>query len=108
MSLKKREELLDLSYEYDIPILEDSPYRDLRYYGEPIPSIFYLDQKRKGNNVIGLYTFSKLFCPGIRVGYNIGHPEVIAKMTNIKEGNVLNTPKYNQDLCTAFSYRNEL
>jgi len=102
MSLKKREELLDLSYEYDIPILEDSPYRDLRYYGEPIPSIFYLDQKRKGNNVIGLYTFSKLFCPGIRVGYNIGHPEVIAKMTNIKEGNVLNTPKYNQDLCTAF------
>ncbi|MBC8383621.1 MAG: PLP-dependent aminotransferase family protein [Candidatus Cloacimonetes bacterium] len=102
MSLKKREELLDLSYEYDIPILEDSPYRDLRYYGESIPSILYLDQKRKGNNVIGLYTFSKLFCPGIRVGYNIGHPEVIAKMTNIKEGNVLNTPKYNQDLCTAF------
>ncbi len=102
MSLSKREELLDLSYEYDIPILEDSPYRDLRYYGEPIPSILYLDQKRKGNNVIGLFTFSKLFCPGIRVGYNIGNPEVIAKMTNIKEGNVLNTPKYNQDLCTAF------
>ena len=102
MSLKKRKALIDLSYEYDIPIVEDSPYRDLRYYGETIPSIFGLDQKRSGGNVIGLYTFSKLFCPGMRVGFNIGPKEVIEQMTNIKEGNVLNTPKYNQDMCTAF------
>ena len=102
-SLSKREALLDLSYDYDIPIIEDSPYRDLRYYGEDIPSIFSLDQKnRSGNHVIGLYTFSKLFCPGFRVGFNVGPKEVIAKMVNIKEGNVLNTPKYNQDMCTAF------
>ncbi len=102
MSLEKREALLDLSYEYDIPIVEDSPYRDLRYYGETIPSIYGLDQKRNGGNVIGLYTFSKLFCPGIRVGFNIGPKDVIKKMINIKEGNLLNTPKYNQDMCTAF------
>ena len=104
ISLKKREALLDLSYEFDIPIIEDSPYRDLRYYGETIPSIFELDQKRKhqSGNVIGLYTFSKIFCPGIRVGFNIGAKEVIEKMGNIKGGNTLNTPKYNQDLCTAF------
>ena len=55
-----------------------------------------------GGNVIGLYTFSKIFCPGLRVGFSIGHPEVIMKMTNVKEGNILNTPKYNQDLCTAY------
>ncbi len=104
MSLEKRKELLKISYEYDIPIIEDSPYRDLRYYGEAIPSIFSLDQKlyTGGGNVIGLYTFSKIFCPGLRVGFNIGSPEVIQKMTNIKEGNVLNTPKYNQDLCAAY------
>ncbi len=104
ISLKKREALLDLSCEFDIPIIEDSPYRDLRYYGETIPSIFELDQKRKNDsgNVIGIYTFSKIFCPGIRVGFNIGAEEVIEKMTNIKEGNILNTPKYNQDMCTAF------
>ncbi len=101
-SLKKREALLNLSYEFDIPIVEDSPYRDLRYRGESIPSIFSLDQKRGGSNVIGLYTFSKIFCPGIRVGFNIGPKEVIEKMGNIKGGNLLNTPKYNQDLCTAF------
>lgn len=102
MSYAKRQALLDLSYEYDVPILEDSPYRDLRYWGESIPSLYYLDQEREGDHVIGLYTFSKLFFPGVRVGYNLGSKQVISKMTNIKEGNILNTPKYNQDLCTAF------
>lgn len=102
MSLEKRDALLDLSYEFDIPIVEDSPYRDLRYKGEKIPAIYSLDQKRSGGNVIGLYTFSKIFCPGMRVGFNIGNEEVIQKMTYIKEGNILNTPKYNQDICTAF------
>ena len=40
MSMAKREALLDLSYEYDIPIIEDSPYRSLRYYGENLPSVY--------------------------------------------------------------------
>jgi 2-aminoadipate transaminase len=103
MSLAKREALLDLSYEFDVPIVEDSPYRDLRYRGETIPAIFALDQKLgEGGNVIGLYTFSKLFCPGMRVGFNIGPAPVIERMTHIKEGNILNTPKWNQDICTAF------
>lgn len=102
MSLEKREALLDLSYRYDIPIVEDSPYRHLRYYGESVPSLFSLDQRRGGEHVIGIYTFSKLFCPGMRIGFNVGPKEVIAKMANIKEGNTLNSPKYNQDMCTAF------
>lgn len=101
-SLEKRKALLEVSYKFKIPIVEDSPYRDFRYKGETIPSIFSLDQKRGGGNVIGLYTFSKIFCPGIRVGFNIGNKDVIQKMSNIKSGNILNTPKYNQDLCTAF------
>ena len=102
MSLAKREALLDLSYKYDIPIVEDSPYRSLRYHGDNLPAIFELDQNRKGDHVIGVYTFSKLFCPGMRVGFNIGPKEVIGKMANIKQGSTLNSPKYNQDMCTAF------
>ena len=102
MNIEKRCALLDLSYEYDIPIIEDSPYRSLRYYGDKLPSIFELDQNRDGGHVIGVYTFSKLFCPGMRVGFNIGPRDVIEKMTNIKEGSTLNTPKYNQDMCAAF------
>jgi 2-aminoadipate transaminase len=102
ISLAKRHALLDLSYDFDIPIVEDSPYRDLRYAGENIPAIFSLDQQRDGGHVIGLYTFSKLFCPGIRVGFIIGPPEAIARTTHIKEGSILNTPKWNQDMCRAF------
>ena len=102
MSLEKREALLDLSYEYDIPIVEDSPYRSLRYHGDNLPAVYELDQKRQGNHVIGVYTFSKLFCPGMRVGFNIGPRAVIGKMAQIKQGSTLNSPKYNQDMCTAF------
>jgi len=103
MSLEKRKALLDLSCRHDVPVVEDSPYRDLRYYGSPVASLYSLDQKYNGGgHVIGVYTFSKLFCPGMRVGFNIGPKEVIEKMTNIKEGSILNTPKYNQDMCTAF------
>ena len=102
MSLAKRETLLDLSDRFGIPIIEDSPYRKLRYQGAMLPSLYSLDQMRGGGRVIGIYTFSKQFCPGMRVGFNIGPPEVIEKMTNIKEGSTLCTPKYNQDMCAAF------
>jgi 2-aminoadipate transaminase len=102
MSLEKREAMLDLSYRYDIPIVEDSPYRSLRYHGDNLPGLFELDQNREGDHVIGVYTFSKLFCPGMRVGFNIGPKAVISKMAHIKQGSTLNSPKYNQDMCTAF------
>jgi 2-aminoadipate transaminase len=102
LSLPKRHALLELARHHQIPIVEDSPYRTLRYRGAQIPSLFALDQEHGGGHVIGVYTFSKLFCPGMRVGFTIGPAEVITKMTNIKEGSTLNTPKYNQDMCAAF------
>ena len=101
-SLEKRRGLVELGRRYEIPIVEDSPYRTLYYGAEPLPTLYSLDQELGGGNVIGLYTFSKLFCPGMRVGFNIGPAEVIAKMTCIKEGSTLNTPRYNQEICTAF------
>ena len=102
MSMSKRETLLDLSDRFDVPIIEDSPYRRLRYLGDTLPSLYSLDQERGGGRVIGVYTFSKMYCPGMRVGFNIGPPEVMEKMTNIKEGSTLCTPKYNQEMCSAF------
>jgi 2-aminoadipate transaminase len=81
-------------------LIEDSPYRELRYRGEHIPSIYSLDNNQ--GNVISIYTFSKILCPGMRVGFNIGPPEVIEKFSFIKGANILNTPKLNQDICTTF------
>lgn len=100
MSLEKRLAFLSLSKKYGIPLVEDSPYRELRYRGEHLPSIYSLDKNQ--GNVIGIYTFSKILCPGIRVGFNIGPPEVIKKFSFIKGANILNTPKLNQDICTTF------
>jgi 2-aminoadipate transaminase len=100
MSLEKRLALLSASKKYGIPLVEDSPYRELRYKGESIPSIYSLDKNQ--GNVIGIYTFSKILCPGLRVGFNIGSSEVIRKFSFIKGANILNTPKLNQDICTAF------
>lgn len=99
-SLEKRRALLSLSKKYRIPIVEDSPYRELRYRGQHIPSIYSLDKNQ--GNVIGVFTFSKILCPGVRVGFNIGPPEVIDKFSFIKGANTLCTPKLNQDICTAF------
>lgn len=100
ISLEKRLALLSLSKKYGIPLAEDSPYRELRYRGSHLPSIYSLDKNQ--GNVIGIYTFSKILCPGIRVGFNIGPHEVIKKFCFIKGANILNTPKLNQDICTAF------
>jgi len=100
MSLEKRRAVLALAVKYGLPLVEDSPYRDLRYRGERIPSIYSLDESR--GNVIGLYTFSKILCPGLRVGFNIGPAEVVEKFHFIKSANLLNTPKFNQDICAAF------
>lgn len=99
-SLEKRLTLLSLSKKYSIPIVEDSPYRELRYRGKHIPSLYSLDKNQ--GNVIGIYTFSKILCPGMRVGFNIGPPEVIEKFSFIKGANILNTPKLNQDICSTF------
>ncbi len=99
-SLEKRLALLELGKNFEIPVVEDSPYRELRYRGEHLPSIYSLDKNQ--GNVIGLYTFSKILCPGIRVGFNIGPPEVIQKFAFIKGANILNTPKLNQNICRTF------
>jgi 2-aminoadipate transaminase len=106
MSLEKRHLLLEMGKKYGIPIVEDSPYRELRYKGEHLPSIYSLDKNQ--GNVIGLYTFSKILCPGLRVGFNIGPLGVIKKFSFVKGANILNTPKLNQDICCAFLREHDL
>ncbi|MBN1619613.1 PLP-dependent aminotransferase family protein [candidate division WOR-3 bacterium] len=90
LSLERRKHLLKIAEEFDIIIIEDSPYRKLRYSGEPIPTIFQLDQGR--GYVVTLYTFSKIFLPGFRLGWIIGPKHVIEKMILAKQG---------MDLCTS-------
>jgi len=67
MSLANRRELVALSQRYGFTIIEDSPYRQLRYTGQQIPSLFELAPE----DVIHMSSFSKLISPGLRTGYMI-------------------------------------
>lgn len=82
MSLERRYELLDLSYKYRIPIVEDDPYGDLRYEGKSIPPLKALDPYE---HVIYLSTFSKVLSLGLRIGWVAAPQQVIRKFAYLKQ-----------------------
>jgi 2-aminoadipate transaminase len=85
-SLAKRRELLAFAYENDLLVVEDAPYREIRFIGESLPSIYQLDQEGEGRgNVIGFKTFSKILAPGTRLGWIIARPELVAKFVVAKQ-----------------------
>ncbi|WFF07682.1 PLP-dependent aminotransferase family protein [Micromonospora sp. WMMD1076] len=75
LSLEKRRELLDLAAEYDFTIFEDDPYADIRFRGEPLPSMLSMDTR---GVVVHASSFTKTVCPGVRVGYLVGPAELTA------------------------------
>ena len=95
MSLEKRKGLYEIARKYDKIILEDNPYGDLRVEGEHIPSIKSMDEDGR---VIYAGSFSKLFSPGIRVGYAIAPSEILAKMIVGKQTSDVHTPMFCQML----------
>ncbi|MBN2018371.1 MAG: PLP-dependent aminotransferase family protein [Candidatus Cloacimonetes bacterium] len=99
MSLKRRHEILELAYEFDLIILEDSPYRELRFEGDPVPTIYSLDNEGR---VILLGTFSKIFAPGFRVGWILAHPQVITKLVVAKQSTDLCPPTFSQRIIGRF------
>jgi 2-aminoadipate transaminase len=82
LSRKRREQLIELAEEHNIMIIEDDPYRRLRVEGERVPAIKSI---RNSNNITFLGTYSKLVCPGIRVGWMVTDENIINKLTKFKE-----------------------
>jgi 2-aminoadipate transaminase len=99
MSLQRRHELLALAKKYDILIVEDAPYRELRYEGQHIPTIYSLDNT---GQVINMGTFSKIFVPGFRIGWVIAHEEIIDKFVIAKQATDLCTPAFNQRIAGRY------
>ncbi len=99
LSREKRERLLEIAYKYQVLIVEDSPYRSLRYDGEVVPSIYSLD---KEGHTIGLYTFSKIFCPGFRLGWIVAPKEIINKYVIAKQAMDLCTPPFSQKIAAYY------
>jgi len=102
MSLERRESLLQIAYQYKVPILEDSPYRDLRFAGENVPAIYSLDTQ---NHIIVLGTFSKLLCPGLRMAWIMAPAEWMDRMVVAKQGMDLCSPTYTQLLVAEYLRR---
>jgi DNA-binding transcriptional MocR family regulator len=84
LSLDKRRALLDLAAEYGFTIFEDDPYVDIRFRGEPLPSMLSMDER---GVVVHASSFTKTVCPGVRVGYLVGPADLIGaiakKATNL-------------------------
>lgn len=99
MSLEKRKKLYELAKQYDVMILEDNPYGDLRYEGEALPTIKSMDED---GIVMYAGSFSKVISPGMRVAYAIGPKPVIQKMTVCKQGQDVHTNIWSQVLCYRF------
>jgi 2-aminoadipate transaminase len=102
LSLERRKQLVEMADRYGVPIVEDDPYGQLRFEGDHLPSLVWLDGKYRGDNgtytgnVIYLSTFSKILAPGIRLAWVIAPPQVIRKLVQCKQAADLNTAAFNQ------------
>jgi len=77
LPLERRRRIVELANEYNLAIIEDNPYRDLCFSGEPLPPIKHFDTEGR---VIYLRSFSKIFCPGFRLSFVIAEKDVIRRM----------------------------
>ncbi len=82
-SLERRRRLYELAKKYGVVVIEDDPYGELRFEGERIPSVKSFDST---GNVFIFGTFSKIFCPGYRIGWVAGDREAIKKYVLVKQG----------------------
>lgn len=98
LSLEERKMLVELAQKHDFLIVEDSPYRELRYEGEDIPTMYSLSPDR----VIHLGSFSKIFAPGFRLGWAIAHPDILDKIYVCKQSLDLCPPIFDQYVAAEF------
>jgi len=98
LSLEKRQRLAKLAQQYGFYILEDVPYRQLRYRGEGLPTLFELAPDR----VLQMSSFSKLVSPGLRVGYVIAPDSLSGGLTKTAEDTYINASYLNQAIIYEF------
>ena len=99
MPLEKRKRLLELAAKYNVLIIEDNPYGDLRFSGEDVATVKSLDTDGR---VIYCGSFSKILSPGMRLGYIIGPAQLLEKVEMLKQVNDVHTPMLTQLMCVEF------
>jgi len=104
MSTEKRKRIVEISLKYDVPIIEDNPYSELAFSGEPPKPILAYSK----GNVLYLGTFSKIFSPGIRVAWVCGPTEVVWKLTIAKQSTDLCSNVISQRTVYEYCHRGYL
>ena len=102
LSKERRKRIAELGSQYDVVILEDDPYRDLRYSGEELPPIKVFD---KTGNTIMANSFSKIFSPGSRLGYVAAGRDIISRLVDAKTATNSHTSALVQVLCAEYFKR---
>ena len=105
MSLDTRINLLALAKKYNLFILEDNAYADIRFKGTHLPTIKSMDDD---NRVVYAGSMSKLLSPGLRVGFVSASEELIAKMTVAKQVSDVHTSVLSQMICQKFLTQSDL
>ncbi|MFC6314525.1 PLP-dependent aminotransferase family protein [Lapidilactobacillus achengensis] len=104
MSLTKRQRLVQLAQNYDFYILEDDPYKHLRYAGADLPSIRSLDHS---GHVISLGSFSKILAPGLRLGWLVADDPIYTQIRLLKDGADLESPALIQQIVADYLVNND-
>ncbi|MCL2539537.1 MAG: PLP-dependent aminotransferase family protein [Oscillospiraceae bacterium] len=105
MPLEKRVGVLNIARKYNLLVLEDNAYGDIRFKGEHLPTIKSMDDEGR---VVYAGSMSKLLAPGLRVGFVSAAPDLISKMVVAKQVGDVHTPVLNQMLCHSFLTRSDV
>lgn len=104
-SEERRRTLLQLAAQYETLVVEDNPYREIRFEGTAPPPIQALDG---GARTIYLSTFSKTLCPGLRIGWMVAREEAMAQLVTAKQGMDLCSPAFTQAIAAEMLRRDVL
>ncbi len=105
MPLERRKRMLELAEKYDVMILEDNPYFELRYTGEAVPSIKSMDTTGR---VIYAGSYSKIIAPGIRIGYCVADKAITTKLVVAKQVSDVHTNLFFQIVFHEYLTRYDL
>ena len=98
MTLEERQYAVGVAQKYDLLIVEDTPYKNIRFSGESLPSMYSMDPSR----VIMLGTFSKTFVPGFRLGWIVAEPNILDRLIVAKQSADLCTPAFTQMVAAKY------
>ncbi len=104
-TLERRKKFMEIINKYEIPVLEDNPYGELRYEGETIPSLLSLDTK---GLVMSMGTFSKILSPGIRIGWLAAPKELRQQFIQAKTSDDVHTSILDQAIVNRYMEDNDI